>query len=264
MMICPRCGWAADGGVVCAHCGMSLAAAQSDAEDAALFMDDLGFAEGQESSAREVRPWRLATLVVITCLLVTATAIVLLQQGGSHKAADVLPAPTDSASASGESTPGFPTDLLSRSSTVKSAVASHHPTRSATASRSGTATRSATSSPSAPGASTSVVLTQTSSAIHSPSSSTSVAPPPPPPTVRTVTLARGSLDSGCGPHCYRLVVTLSGFSSGAHQVSCRSDRGTIGVYTTSSTTSSDCAYSRHNVNVWVVVDSAYQSNTVTW
>jgi hypothetical protein len=60
-------------------------------------------------------------------------------------------------------------------------------------------------------------------------------------------------------------VLLSGFSGGAHQVTCQAGRGgTFGQYTTSSQASAQCAYRRPNDSVWVVVDGQYRSNTLAW
>jgi hypothetical protein len=77
--------------------------------------------------------------------------------------------------------------------------------------------------------------------------------------------AKGSPDPDCGPHCYRLVVSLSGFSSGQHRVSCWSGHdGQFASYLTSATVSDSCAFRRPNDVVWAVVDGTYKSNSVTW
>jgi hypothetical protein len=77
--------------------------------------------------------------------------------------------------------------------------------------------------------------------------------------------AKGSPDPTCGPHCYRLVVTLSSFASGTHQVTCWSlHSGAFGSYTTTSTTSAGCSFRRPNDSVWAIVDGSHRSNRVTW
>src|SRR6266498_500158 len=95
MTTCPRCGRVADDEIVCPNCGMSLALARlSAAQSAPGLMDDLGAEAGaevaaeegadeSEGSSRDVKMWRLAALVCLTCLLAATTAIVLLNQHGS-------------------------------------------------------------------------------------------------------------------------------------------------------------------------------------
>jgi hypothetical protein len=114
--------------------------------------------------------------------------------------------------------------------------------------------------------------------IHVPPS-TSTQPSPTPTVVRTtpgsptsshnsapsVHLAKGLLDPRCGPHCYPLVVTLTGFVSGPHQVVCSASHSAdFAAYTTTATISSNCTYSHPNDTLYVVVDGRYYSNTVAW
>jgi hypothetical protein len=60
-----------------------------------------------------------------------------------------------------------------------------------------------------------------------------------------------------------LVVSLSGFAAGRHDVTCHSDHdGAFGNYTTSADTSTGCRYSHPHDTLWVVVDGI-RSNTVS-
>jgi hypothetical protein len=246
----------ADDEVVCADCGMSLAAAQGSAESSAGLMDELGFAEERDSWTIEVRTWRVAAFAGVACLLITATAILLLQQDGSRKPTVGLPAPTTVTGAPDE----FPGPSSFAVWPTTSAIPSVSPSHRATSTKS--RTRSASPSSTGPAASTSAAPTS-SGPRTSPAPTTSSSS-----VVRSVHLSKGALDVRCGRHCYHLVVSLSGFPSAAHQVTCWSSaRGgrSFGSYTTTSVVSTNCAYtSNGSAAVWVVVDSTYRSNTVAW
>jgi hypothetical protein len=75
----------------------------------------------------------------------------------------------------------------------------------------------------------------------------------------------GAPDQQCGPHCYRVVVTLADFPSGTHRVACWGGHGGLfASYTTSAVTSATCSYRKPHDSVWVIVDGTYRSNTVSW
>jgi hypothetical protein len=262
MTTCPRCGRVADE-LVCAECGMSLALARRRAEPpppespqpaapvalpppSADLMDELAAEDEDAETGRDVRVLRLAALVVMTCLLAAAAAIVLLHQRGSTPHNDVgLVQPTGSNAAPSGATP------TSRPSSAPSARHSTQPTSPATPSSS------------KPKPTASQVAKRSSSS--APSRTTSTTRSGAPPAARSVHLAKGGLDPSCGPHCYQLVVTLSDFAAGAHHITCLSQHGgQFGSYTTSATTSAGCADRRPHDVVWVLVDGSYRSNTVTF
>lgn len=264
MTTCPHCGRVADE-LVCADCGMSLAlvrrAADLEAARAAAaaraagigastspdLLDDL--ASEDADSDREPKAWRLPALVGVTCLLALATAIVLLQQHGSPPSDDLGLPVTSSPAGTGVSTPGVPSGP-SRASGI-----SDGPSRP-----SGVPTSPGTPSATKSKPSASQAAHRSSSAPTTPRTTTR----PPAPT-GSAHLTKGALDDQCGPHCYRLIVTLSGFASGTHQVACWSSHGGMfASYRTSSATSSDCSLQKPNASVWVVVDGRSRSNTVAW
>jgi hypothetical protein len=252
MTTCPRCGRVADDEIVCADCGMSLALTQRMAAVAAAhaeaapappdgLLDEFGSEPAADEPARDVRVWRLAAIVCATCVLAAVVAIVLLNQHGSRHRSNVgLPL---------TSGPATTRDgQASSSSTAQSTQASAHPSTSASPTKSSTSPSKSKTSPKA-----SPVSDRSTSAAQGSGS------------IPSVHAARGALDPSCGPHCYHLVVTLSGFSGGAHQVTCFSDHGgELGSYTTSSTTSSGCSDRRPHDSVYAVVDGRYRSNRVTW
>lgn len=74
--------------------------------------------------------------------------------------------------------------------------------------------------------------------------------------------------TGCkSSACAYVTVSLSGFGSGSHSVTCYSDypppTGSFYQYTTSSTTSNVCVYGYLGTHVWVKVDGV-ESNHLTW
>lgn len=250
MTTCPRCGRVADDEIVCADCGMSLALARrtaavqaahasAAAAPAGGLMDEFASDEsGPDEPARDVNVLRLAAIVCITCLLAAATAVLLLHQHGTTNKHNALPFTTSSGAGS---SPAGPYTSSRAGSTRPDGTTQTTP--SPTPSRSKSPTASAR--PSTP---------------RNRASRTSLAS-----ATRTVRVAKGSLDSGCGPHCYRLVVTLSGFSGGTHQVTCWSTHGDqLGSYSTSSSTSAGCTDRRPRDSVYAIVDNRYRSNTVSW
>jgi hypothetical protein len=242
MTTCPRCGRVADGEIVCANCGRSLALVLRNTPEAPpSLLDDFDAEEAGGSSARDVKLWRLGALVCLTCLVAATVAILLLNDdGGTHRTDLGLALGSDTNSAAG------PSSTAARSSSASSAPRSLSPsaTRStATASRSASPSSSPTPSPT-----TSATSTATKSRA----------------TVRSVHLAKGPPDRQCGPHCYPLVVTLSGFSSTTHLVTCWSNHsGEFAKYTTPAVTSAGCTYSKPHDIVWVAVDGL-ESNHVPW
>jgi hypothetical protein len=257
MTTCPQCGRVAGDEFVCADCGMSLAlarrtaaveAAQAAAAAAELpspgLLDEFGSEEAIDGDPeRDVTAWRLAAIVCITCVVAAVTAIVLLHQHGSPDKQAALPFTTSSGA--GSTTPAVPSSSSGAPSTRASSTKPTKPTRTPTP----TASRSKSASPK-----------PSSTAPRSTASRTSLAS-----STRTVRAAKGSPDPDCGPHCYRLVVSVSGFSSGQHRVSCWSGHdGQFASYLTSATVSDSCAFRRPNDVVWAVVDGTYKSNSVTW
>lgn len=245
MTSCPRCGRIADDEFVCADCGMSLALARrARPQPSPGLIDALGFAEEDDAAPRaqrDVRMWRLAAVICVGCLVAAVIAIVVLRSGGgsakSHSGA--LPGPATSGSSPGAVGP-LSSNLASPSLRTSTAEATPTPTKSSP-------------SPS-----------RTRSGARSSSSSTTPESSPVAAT-RSVRAAKGALDNGCGPHCYRLVVTLSAFPVGPHKVACWSEHGGLfGSYTTSATTSDACAFRRPHDSVWAVVDDRYRSNAVLW
>jgi hypothetical protein len=239
---CPRCGRVAGDEVVCAGCGLSLALTRrKGSADSAALIEALGAAEEHSPISRDVKIWRVALLVCVTCLIAGVAALVLLHQHGSDKAGRELPLPTAPATspevsalatpaASSVTRSGHP----STTTTTKPEVG-HSPTTAAPSKTASTAPRS---------------LQRTTSST---------------PAVRSVHVSRGSLDPKCGPHCHRLNVTLSAFPSGTHRVACWSARGGLfSSYATTAVTSADCTDKRPHDSVWVSVDARYRSNTVTW
>jgi hypothetical protein len=248
MTTCPRCGRVADDEFVCADCGMSLALIRrARPQPAPGLIDALGFAEEEDAVAPptqpDVRIWRLAAVVGIGCLVVATFAILLLRSGGSptaHRGA--LPVSTTPATSSAvpRSSELQSSDLRSRATPTSSVARTPTRTKSSPTPSPTHSRRRATSSSAAPRTRT---LAET----------------------RAVTVAKGALTGQCGPHCYQLVVSLSGFPGGTHRVACWAQRGGMfGNYTTSANTSAACAYKRPNDSVWAVVDGRYHSNTITW
>lgn len=247
MTTCPRCGRVADEEIVCPDCGMSLALARRASETAvtADLTDALGFGDEAAPAAPDVRVWRLGALVLACCVFAAAAAFLLLRQHGSGQHDTALPVsstssstgPTPSSSSAATST-GAPTQPVARTS----------------------ATPSTTKPASSHGEPSSSAVTSGSSQNQGSSPRSSLAS-----ATRTVHAAQGALDESCGRHCYRLVVTLSAFPAGSHRVTCWALRGGVfGSYTTSSTTSTGCAYRHPHDSVWVIVDGRYRSNTVSW
>ena len=257
MTTCPRCGRVADDEFVCADCGAFLAGV-----------------EGEEAPA--VRVGRVAVLVLVVCLLGAVGAVVLLNGGGGGHRADpgipLISGPVELSSAPlgapGESGPGnsshstIGSATTSASASVSSSASASPTTKSSSASRHRSTSAAPTSvrpSSSAPRATSRAPHPSTSHSSSRPPPSTSQ-PPPPQPVVR---LAKGGAAS-CGPHCYSLVVSLTGFGGGSHNVSCFSGHtGEFGHYSTSAATSSGCSYGHPHDTVWVTVDGT-RSNTVAW
>jgi hypothetical protein len=250
MTTCPQCGRVADDEVVCADCGMSLAltrrmaavqAAQATAvvAPAGGLMDEFAPDEPEDDHPdRDVNVLRLAAIVCITCLVAAAIAVLLLRQDGSSPKHAALPFSTSSGAGSGAASTANAGPASGRTSTTTAAG----PSPSPSSSPSRTKSRSASPSPSPSRSRTSLAS-----------------------ATRTVRVAKGAADADCGPHCYRLVVTLSAFPGGTHHISCVALRGGVfGTYTTSSTTSSGCSYRRPNDSVWAVVDNTYRSSTLNW
>jgi hypothetical protein len=250
MTTCPRCGRDADDEIVCADCGMSLAltqrmaavaAAQASVPPPAGLLDEFGPEPETDEPERDVRMWRLAAIVCLTCVLAAVVAIVLLNQHGSpHRSNAGLPFTT----APGTSPGGA----------------------SSSGSSAGESSRDASAQPSSPSvtkSSASPSKSKKTSAPASPVSDRSTSSPAGP--TPTVQIARGASDPTCGRHCYRIVVQLSAFTAGSHRIACISSHGgQFGSYTTSSTTSSGCADRRPHDSAYVIVDGKYRSNTVSW
>lgn len=249
MTTCPRCGRVADDEFVCAGCGAFLAGSEG------------------AGPAATVSVRRVAVLVLVVCLLALGGAALLLHGGGGGHRVDLsiplgtsrvelstvpLGAPDDSSAGAGTSSAPRSHSRPSTASPTASPRRDRSAARNASPTR-GTSTRPAPSSSSSP--------PSTSHPSPSPPPSTSRHPSPP----AAPAVALGQHSSGtCGPHCHTLVVTLSGFPSGAHQVSCYDDHARqFASYTTSSTTSSGCSYDRPNASVYVIVDGT-RSNTVSW
>lgn len=229
-------------------------------ESSGEFMDALGFAEGRDVSTRDARTWRVAVLVVLTCLVALASAILLLDHRGgqSHLNADVVfpsTTPTERVAPAPESFGLLPTAAVSTAP---------HPVRKLLRT-----TRAAPSS--------TVRMRPTSSArsqppVAPPTTSTLPAPPttptptPTPSPARTVTLAKGPRDQICQPHCYFLVVRLTNFVGEQH-VECFSSLDPsvpFDSYDTPFAVSDNCYYNRPGATVWVLVDGVYKSNELTW
>jgi hypothetical protein len=92
----------------------------------------------------------------------------------------------------------------------------------------------------------------------------STASPPP----GTVTISKGAAVStpDCPSGCQRIVVSLSGFGAGSHQVSCWGSAGgwaPFYSYTTTQISTETCYYGYPGTQVYVVVDGV-QSNTIAW
>jgi hypothetical protein len=254
MTTCPQCGRVADDEIVCAGCGMSLAltrrmaaaeaassasaAEQQPAAPPGGLLDDFGSEPETGESARDVRLWRLAALVCVICVLAATAAILLLHQHGSpHRPHVGLPL-TTSLATSPATSPSSPAARATPTST--------RPSLSQTATKS-TAAPSRTKRPP-----TTSPVADSSTSAHTGSA-------------LGAHVARGSLDPSCGPHCYQLVVTLSGSAGGAHQVTCWSTHGDqLGSYTTASTTSSGCTDRRPRDSVYAIVDGRIRSDTVSW
>jgi len=257
MTTCPRCGRVADDEFVCADCGAFLAGG-----------------EGEDAPA--VRVGRVAVLVLVVCLLGAVGAVVLLSGGGGGHRADpgipLISGPVELSSAPlgvpGESGPGN-----SSGTTIGSATASASSSASSSASPSPTKSSSASARRSTSAAPTSVrpsssTPRSSSPAPHPSTSHSSPSPPPstsqPPPPQPVVRLAKGGPAASCGQHCYSLVVSLTGFGGGSHNVSCFSGHtGEFGHYSTTAATSTGCSYGHPHDTVWVIVDGT-RSNTVAW
>jgi surface antigen len=87
---------------------------------------------------------------------------------------------------------------------------------------------------------------------------------------KTVKLSKGSSVNvaGCkSSACAYMQVSLSGFGSGSHTVTCYADypppTGSFYTYNTSATTSNVCVYGYAGTHVWVKVDGV-ESNHLTW
>lgn len=249
MTTCPRCGRIAEDEIVCGNCGLSLALIRRAAAEAGsgALIDEFAAEDDSGDGGRDVRVWRFVGLVALVCVLAAAAAIVLLHQHGSGKrnaGLPVLAAPGTTASTSGL-TPASTTRRPSTSSLPSTRV-TPSPSRSTSPRPSRTATRSTSSTP-------------TSAPPSTPPSRTRAIP------ARSVQVAQGAVATQCGPHCYLVSVTLSGFPSGSYRVTCQATRGGLfGQYTTSSSVSAQCSYRRPNDSVWVVVDGRYRSNTLAW
>ncbi|HKC28254.1 MAG TPA: hypothetical protein VKB75_09605 [Jatrophihabitans sp.] len=251
MTTCPQCGRVGDGEIVCAQCGKFLAPLIDkqpiEDDDGQSGLSGLGFASHAAPGTMDVRTWRVLAFAVGTCLLLALGAFLLLHQptGPTSKVAQPL-------ATAGSTSPfaTLPTGLASASAT--SATRSSHPARPST-SRVHPHTTAHSASP---------TLITTTRATAKPST-------PTPSHIRHVTpsvaAAKGSPGFLCGPHCFYVDVTLSGFPAGTHSISCYSDqRGQFASYVTSSRTSAVCEYSKNNDTVWVIVDGRYKSNTVQW
>jgi hypothetical protein len=253
MTTCPRCGRDADDEFVCADCGAFLAGG-----------------EGEPAAAVSVR--RVALLVLIVCLLGAGGAVLLLGGGGGHRPDALLPLVSSPVELSSVplGTPGESGPARTSGSVIGHPSSSASPSASSSGSSTGTASRSRTATTSSqpatsgapsrtsPAGSTAPATTPHPSTSH-PSTTKPASSPPPQPAV---SLAKGT--TSCGPHCYSLVVTVSGFGAGSHDVTCFAGHaGQFGQYTTSAGTSSSCSYSHPHDTVWVVVDGT-RSNTVNW
>jgi hypothetical protein len=235
----------ADDEIVCPACGMSLALARRARPQPAL-TDTLGFAAADDapSAYRDVPARRLVALLFLGCLVVAATALLVLDAGKPARHETALPLPSAPRSSSAASVP------------VED--------RSQTATPLSTGTRATPARPTA----TRTPTRAASSARPHPVPSRSGSPAPATSAVaetRSVRVSRGAVDTACGPHCYRVAVSLSGFSAGTHQVACWAGHaGEFGGYRTSAGTSASCAYRHPHDVVWVIVDGRYRSNSVLW
>jgi hypothetical protein len=259
MTTCPQCGRVADGEIVCAQCGKFLAppAGQQasppvDENDTSTgLMNELGFTSGEAPRSMNVRTSRVLAFAVVTCALVAFGAIVLLHQHNGPSSNAAQPLVTASGTPSGASFAPLPTAITSPLPSATRHTHSARPTRSRAHPRSTTASASATP--------TEVATTRTTTAPRTPT------PSPTRPVSASVVAGKGSPGFLCGPHCFYVNVTLSGFPAGTHSIACHSQRrGEFAGYATSSRTSAVCEYAKQNDTVWVLVDSRYQSNTVQW
>jgi hypothetical protein len=227
------------------------------------FIDELGFADGAgEGPGGDPHMWRIAALVAATCVVAVVAALLLLTQGGGGgNNRDVsLPIVTDGVSTpAAVGTSGFgylPTP-------TQSGRPVRHPRTSAKPSWTRTTTHAAAS------ATTSARPTRQPTTPHTTAprstsaapSSTSAAPQP------SVQLGRGARDFRCSPHCYSLAVTLTNLPGG-HQIVCEAQTpGQPGIRvfgSYDSTQDASCSYNVRGDTVWVVVDSRYYSNKITW
>lgn len=226
------------------------------------FMDDLGFGEGRDPAAADPRPWRLAALVGVICIVVLLLAIALLNVGGGGRK------PTDVGLPSVSNTPSAalptPTEASGTVPTTPSAATPTTPTPTTTHPHT-SAHPSHTTHPATTTAAASTSATPT------PQPHTSTVVPTPSP-VPSVAVSAGARDYRCGNNCRFVVVRLANLA-GSHLVQCFSAGGhlyggdTVGAaqhqYVTESAVSYTCSF-RGPGAVWVVVDGKYESNHVSW